>query len=191
MTENRPRQLRPFLPAIHKSWKPSHAVRNSKTFKADTAPLNSIRIYQSVWKITHLYSYLLCYCYYGVRLCLCGTAAANGPTVHPPDDTWVNIEQRWNDTDRENWRTRRKICPSATLSTTNPKWTNGASAVRDRRLNTWAMARPFILKPNVMNLKHSSALNLDRTLTTSRPIPIRLVKTFQQFAFRMSRLAVR
>jgi hypothetical protein len=23
----------------------------------------------------------------GVRLCLCGTAAANGPIVRPPDDT--------------------------------------------------------------------------------------------------------
>jgi hypothetical protein len=27
------------------------------------------------------------YHYDGVRLCLCGTAAANGPFVHPPDDT--------------------------------------------------------------------------------------------------------
>jgi hypothetical protein len=35
-----------------------------------------------------------------VRLCLCGTPAANGPFVHPPNDTWVNTEQRWNDTDR-------------------------------------------------------------------------------------------
>jgi hypothetical protein len=38
------------------------------------------------------------YCYDGVRLCLCGTAATNGPFVHPPDDTLKNIEQRWNDT---------------------------------------------------------------------------------------------
>jgi hypothetical protein len=26
--------------------------------------------------------------------------ASNGPFVHPPDDTWVNMEPRWNDTDR-------------------------------------------------------------------------------------------
>jgi hypothetical protein len=26
--------------------------------------------------------------------------AANGPIFQPPDDTWVNMEQRWNDTDR-------------------------------------------------------------------------------------------
>jgi hypothetical protein len=26
--------------------------------------------------------------------------ASNGPFIHPPNDTWVNIEQRWNDTDR-------------------------------------------------------------------------------------------
>jgi hypothetical protein len=30
----------------------------------------------------------------------------------------------WNDIDRENGRTRRKPCPSATLSTTNPTWTD-------------------------------------------------------------------
>jgi hypothetical protein len=29
-----------------------------------------------------------------------GIATANGPIAHPPGETWVNIEQRWNDTDR-------------------------------------------------------------------------------------------
>jgi hypothetical protein len=56
-----------------------------------------------------------CYCCDGVRLCLCGTAAASGPFVHLPDDTRVNIEQRWNDTDRVYRRTRRKTFPSVTL----------------------------------------------------------------------------
>jgi hypothetical protein len=31
-------------------------------------------------------------------------------------------ERRWNDIDRGNRKTRRKTCPSATLSTTNPTW---------------------------------------------------------------------
>jgi hypothetical protein len=49
--------------------------------------------------------------------------AANVPIAHHSDDTWVNIEQQWNDIDRGNWRTWRKICPNATLSTKNSKWT--------------------------------------------------------------------
>jgi hypothetical protein len=28
--------------------------------------------------------------------------AANGPIVHPPHDTPMNMEQRWNDIDRGN-----------------------------------------------------------------------------------------
>jgi hypothetical protein len=39
------------------------------------------------------------------------------------------MEQRWNDTDRGNQRTRRKTCPSATLSTINSTRTDlGANA---------------------------------------------------------------
>lgn len=30
----------------------------------------------------------------------CGTAESDAPTVHPPHDTWVNIEQQWNDADK-------------------------------------------------------------------------------------------
>jgi hypothetical protein len=39
---------------------------------------------------------------------------------------------RWNDTDRNNRRTWRNPCPSATLSTTNPTQTN--SGLRGKRL---------------------------------------------------------
>jgi hypothetical protein len=61
--------------------------------------------------------FIFCYCYDGVRLCLYGTAAANGPIVHPPD-------QRICSSGRmiltgENLRPRSKTRPSATLSITN------------------------------------------------------------------------
>jgi hypothetical protein len=49
---------------------------------------------------------------------------------------------RWNDIDRENRRTRRKTCPSATLSTTNLTGLTRAAAVWGRRLTAWAMSRP-------------------------------------------------
>jgi hypothetical protein len=61
------------------------------------------------------------FCYDGVRPCLCRTADANGPIVHPTDDIWM-----WSNCGitmtGENRRTWRKTCPSATLSTTNPTW---------------------------------------------------------------------
>jgi hypothetical protein len=61
-----------------------------------------------------------CYCCSGLRLCLCKTAASNGPLSMPPYDTSVNMEQRWNDTDRGKPKdSEKKTCPSATLSTTN------------------------------------------------------------------------
>jgi hypothetical protein len=53
----------------------------------------------------------------GVRLCL-WTAATNGPIVYPPHKHSVMILTE------ENWRTWRKTGPSATLSTTNPTWTD-------------------------------------------------------------------
>jgi hypothetical protein len=35
-----------------------------------------------------------------VGLYLCGTGPLTGPIAHIPCGTWVNMEQRWNDTDR-------------------------------------------------------------------------------------------
>jgi BarH-like protein len=54
-----------------------------------------------------------------VRRCL-WSAAINGSTAHLTGDIWV-WEPWWNDIDRENRRTRRKICPNATLSTITQK----------------------------------------------------------------------
>jgi hypothetical protein len=69
----------------------------------------------------------------GARLCL-WIAPTNGPIVNP-QVVYVYGEPRWNDTDRENRRTRTKICPSATPSTTNTIWTDpGAnSSLRDEK----------------------------------------------------------
>jgi hypothetical protein len=59
--------------------------------------------------------------YYGVKPRI-WTTATNGHIVHSPDD--MNFESDgvmiyWQG---KNWTTRRKTCPSATLSTTNPTW---------------------------------------------------------------------
>jgi hypothetical protein len=37
------------------------------------------------------------------------------------------MEHQWNEIDREKPPTRRKTCPNATLSTTNPTWTDPES----------------------------------------------------------------
>jgi hypothetical protein len=52
------------------------------------------------------------------------TWTANRPIVHPAHDIWVNMEQRWNDTDERKPKDSEKSCLSATLSTTNPIWTD-------------------------------------------------------------------
>jgi hypothetical protein len=60
----------------------------------------------------------------GVRLCL-WTAASNGPIFHPSDDTWIckaMVEWYWQGKPEE--LRERETCPSVTLSTTYPTWTN-------------------------------------------------------------------
>jgi hypothetical protein len=52
--------------------------------------------------------------------------AANGPSVHPQDETWVDMYQLWNDIHRKNktkQKTWRETFHSATLSIRNPTWT--------------------------------------------------------------------
>jgi hypothetical protein len=59
-----------------------------------------------------------------VRLCLCGTGPLLGPLSIP------QMIREWIQSNGgviltgENRRTRRKTCPSATLSTTDPTWTS-------------------------------------------------------------------
>jgi hypothetical protein len=45
------------------------------------------------------------------QACLCGNATANGPSVQPPDDTWVNIQQQWNAIDSKSKQFRVKPAP--------------------------------------------------------------------------------
>jgi hypothetical protein len=69
-------------------------------------------------------------------------------------------ERRWNDIlSGENRRTRRKTCPSATLSITNVTWIE-PGAVRGRRLTSWAISRPF----NLCYYRHADK-NLNKVFT--------------------------
>jgi hypothetical protein len=79
--------------------------------------------------------------------CLYGTAADNGPIVHPKVDAWVNMEQRWNDIDRGKPKnSREKSLPVPLCPPQIPHWLpwarTTASAVKRQRLTVCAMARP-------------------------------------------------
>jgi hypothetical protein len=66
--------------------------------------------------------------------------------MHSPDDMSLESDGGMILTG-ENRRTRRKTCPSATLSTTKPKWVdlggNPGLRGKGRRLTTWAMAQSW------------------------------------------------
>jgi hypothetical protein len=60
---------------------------------------------------------------YGMRLCL-WTVVTSGPIVQPPGD-YMSVESHGGMIlTGENWRTWRKTCPNATLSTTHLSWTD-------------------------------------------------------------------
>jgi hypothetical protein len=70
------------------------------------------------------------------------TAPTNGHIFHPPDNIILESDGGMILTG-EKLRTRRKSCHSVTLSVTNPtRARTWASAVRGRRLTTWATAWP-------------------------------------------------
>jgi hypothetical protein len=78
------------------------------------------------------------------------TSATKGPIVHLPDDMSMDSHDGMILTG-ENRRTRKKTCPSATLSTTNPIWTD-PDANPDRRGGhgtAWKLVR--LQKQTLMN----------------------------------------
>jgi hypothetical protein len=62
------------------------------------------------------------------------------------------MESQWNDTGRENQRIQRKSCPNATLSTTNPTWT-------DKGANLDFHSE----RPATNRLSHGTAILTDQT----------------------------
>jgi hypothetical protein len=78
-------------------------------------------------------SFLVLVSWGGVRLSPLGTSATNWPTVPAPDDRWWMWCSRWN----ENWqggpKYSEKTGPSATLSITNPTWSDLGSNPGRRR----------------------------------------------------------
>jgi hypothetical protein len=60
-----------------------------------------------------------CYCYDGVEAMSLWQRAANGPFVHPPDDTYIQ-----HDTGKRKPVDSEKPCPTANTSATNLTWTD-------------------------------------------------------------------
>jgi hypothetical protein len=90
------------------------------------------------------------YCYDGVTLCLCWTAASNRPIVHPPNDTWVNMEQQWNVRDGKTKGLGVKPV-AVTLCPHRMPWEwNWASAVRTWWLTACVMAWPPVTESMVV-----------------------------------------
>jgi hypothetical protein len=77
----------------------------------------------------------------------CGSAAADWPIFHLPDDTWVNVEQWWNDTD--NWKAKHLEKNMSQYHSVRHKSHMGcpgckswASTMRCHQLTAWTMALP-------------------------------------------------
>jgi hypothetical protein len=95
-----------------------------------------------------------------------GTSATNWSIVPDPDDRCWMWNSRWN----ENWQGKPKyseeICPSATLSTTNPAWLDLGSNPDGRggkpATNRLSYGAAFLKLSNVM--RNDANLNMERVL---------------------------
>jgi hypothetical protein len=111
----------------------------------------------------------------GVRLYL-WTATTNGLLFICP--TYERGEPRWNDTDRENRRTRRETCPSGILSTTNHTWTDlGANpGLRSERPATNRLSYGVA---NVEIKKQNKYVKLSSGYFTSMPFSAQNVRAYR------------
>ena len=85
-------------------------------------------------------------------------------------DEWMSVEHWWNDTDRRAWSTRRKICPSATSSATNPIRT-GLSLNTSRRNYFHLVSLLTSRKKNKIDETKRSAMFASRRQQTMRKWP--------------------
>jgi hypothetical protein len=77
------------------------------------------------------------------------------------------MEQQWNEIDRGKPTTRRKTCPSANLSTTNPTWTDPGSnpGLRSERPETNSLSHGTA---KLVTLLQYSLMNKTKYLLNSK-----------------------
>jgi hypothetical protein len=89
---------------------------------------------------------------------LCGTTASNVPFVHPSsDDTWVNMEQRWNDIDRGKPKDSEKNRSQCHF--VHQKFHIDCPDSEARRLKSWTVARPTSQLTNWLNNSMEQSLS--------------------------------
>jgi hypothetical protein len=122
--------------------------------------------------------------------------ASNGPTVHPPNDTCVNMEQRWNDNDRGKLKVSEKSRPIAGLSTTNPTWTAlGANPSFRDASYVWCLpqsAKGWIYHFPV-GIRHHNGYSLVSTTLcqTLQAMPYSVLQFLHDFSFSWGKRSVK
>jgi hypothetical protein len=100
-----------------------------------------------------------------VRLSL-WNSTANGPTIHPPDDTWVNMESQRNDVERGK-PVPVPLCPPQ-IRYGLPWERTRASAVRSRRITAWAV-QSALRQHNFLLNYHREELKMESVCSSERP----------------------